>query len=95
MTRHDSEALEPALEDTAARGIAPGQVLGDTHYGPQDNRQMAAARGVELISPAQPPVGSQQEPPRLSLEQFVLDNKGQVTQCPAGHAPTTRRTSSG
>ena len=22
MTRHDSEALEPALEDTAARGIA-------------------------------------------------------------------------
>ena len=93
MTRHDSEALKAALEDTAARGIAPKQVLGDTHYGPEENCKMAAAMGVELTSPAQPPKGSQQDPPRLSLEQFVLDKRGQVAQCPAGHAPVSVSTS--
>ncbi len=87
MTEHDIAAVEPALDDTAARGIAPKELLGDTHYGLGDNIAKAAERGVELISPAQPPAGSQQEPPRLSLEQFILDDRGQVTQCPAGQAP--------
>jgi hypothetical protein len=93
MTEYDGAAVMPALEDTASRGIAPKQMLGDTHYGLEDNRQQAAAKGVELISPAQPPAGSQQEPPRLSLEQFILDDKGQVKQCPAGHAPLSVSTS--
>jgi hypothetical protein len=93
MTRHDKEAVPTALEDTAARGIAPEKLLGDTHYGPDENCKMAAAMGVELIAPAQPPKGSQQDPPRLSLEQFVLNKRGQVTQCPAGHAPVSASTS--
>jgi hypothetical protein len=95
MTEHDKDALEPALEDTAARGIAPDDMLGDTHYGAEENRRMAAERGVELISPAQPPAGSQQEPRKLSLEQFILDKRGQVTQCPAGQAPVSVSTSNG
>jgi hypothetical protein len=93
MTGHDITAVKPALEDTAARGIAPGQILADTHYGLGENIGMAAALGVELISPAQPPAGSRQEPRRLSLEQFILDEKGQVKQCPAGHAPLSVSTS--
>jgi hypothetical protein len=93
MTGHDIAAVEPALEDTAARGIAPGQLLADTHYGLGENIERAAAMGVELISPAQPPAGSQQDPPRLSLEQFILSKEGQVTQCPAGHAPLSVSTS--
>jgi hypothetical protein len=95
MTEHDIAAVEPALDDTAARGIAPEQLLADTHYGLGDNIAEAAERGVDLISPAQPPAGSQQEPPRLSLEQFILDEGGQVTQCPAGHAPVSVSVSKG
>jgi hypothetical protein len=95
MTQHDKEGLEPALEDTDARGITPQDMLGDTHYGVEENRKMAAERGVELISPAQPPAGSRQEPPRLSLEQFILDDKGAVTRCPAGHVPLSVSTSKG
>jgi hypothetical protein len=93
MTEHDSKGLEPALEDTGARGIAPSQLTGDTHYGSDENCKMAAERGVELISPAQPVKGSQQDPPRLSLEQFVLNERGQVEKCPAGHAPVSVSTS--
>jgi hypothetical protein len=93
MTEHDITAMEPALEDTGARGIAPGQILADTHYGLGENIERAAQRGVELISPAQPPAGSRQDPPRLSLEQFILNKEGQVSQCPAGHAPLSVSTS--
>jgi hypothetical protein len=87
MTGHDNQAVEPALEDVAARGILPGQLLADTHYGAQEQVEQAMARGVELIAPAQPPAGSRQEPSRLSLEQFILDADGKVKQCPAGCAP--------
>ena len=89
MTGHDSQAVVPALDDVAGRGILPEQVLADTHFGFQEQIDQAAARGVELIAPAQPPAGSRQEPRRLSLEQFVLDADGHVTQCPAGHAPVS------
>jgi hypothetical protein len=85
MTRHDAEALVPALADTAERGIAPQEALGDTHYGVGDNPQKAAERGVELISPAQPPKAYKQG--KLSLENFVLDGQGLVVNCPAGCKP--------
>jgi hypothetical protein len=93
MTGHDKDAVLPALDDTAARGICPEELQGDGHYGVEENRAMATARNVELISPAQPPAGSQQDPPRFSLEQFILHPNGQVKQCPAGHAPVSVSTS--
>jgi len=86
MTDYDGDALVPALEQTARRGIAPEQLLGDTHYGTAANPALAAERGVELISPAQPGKGSTQGKPQL--EDFELDaTSGHVTCCPAGHAP--------
>jgi hypothetical protein len=93
MTGHDKDAVLPALDDTAARGIAPEQMLGDTHYGGEENCAATARRNVELIAPAQPPAGSRQDPPKLSLEQFILHPNGQVKQCPAGHAPASVSTS--
>jgi hypothetical protein len=87
MTRHDAEALLPALADTAARGMAPKEALGDTHYGVGDNPQKAAERGVELISPAQPPKAYKQG--KLSLEDFCLDEQGLVVSCPGGHRPVS------
>lgn len=85
MTDYDGDALVPALEQTAQRGIAPKQALGDTHYGTADNPARAAERGVELISPAQPAKGSLQG--KLQVEDFEMDANDRVTRCPAGHAP--------
>lgn len=85
MVQSDSAAVEPAIADTAQRGIAPEDLLGDTTYGVGDNPQKAKQAGVELISPAQPPAGYKQE--KLSLEDFVLDEAGIVLTCPAGHKP--------
>lgn len=85
MTTYDGKALVPAIEQTAARGVGPEDLLGDTHYGTGENPSLAAERGVELISPAQPPKGSLQD--KLQLEDFKLDADGKVELCPAGHAP--------
>ena len=87
MTDYDGDALEPALAQTARRGVAPRQLLADTPYGTGDNPARAAARGVELISPAQPGKGAAQGKPQL--EDFELDAGGRVTRCPAGHAPVS------
>ena len=85
MTDYDGEALIPALQQTARRGIAPEQVTADTHYGTADNPRAAAECGVELIAPAQPGKGSLQG--KLQLEDFEMDAHDRVTRCPAGHTP--------
>jgi hypothetical protein len=95
MTGHDKDAVMPALKDTQERGIAPELILADTHYGVEEQRQAATGEGVELLSPAQPPKGSRQEPRKISLEQFVLDDKGFVKTCPAGQAPLSTSLSDG
>ncbi|MEO6435195.1 MAG: transposase, partial [Tepidisphaeraceae bacterium] len=68
MSDHDGRALAPALADAATRGLLPGEVTADTHYGAQENLDDAAALGVTLIAPAQPPAGYKEG--KLSLEQF-------------------------
>jgi hypothetical protein len=85
MNVHDGAALDPALADTEARGIKPKTLLGDSHYGSEDNLEEAGLRGVEMIAPAMPPKGSQQG--KLTLEDFELDDRGHVTRCPGGQAP--------
>jgi hypothetical protein len=85
MNVHDGSALDPALVDTEARGIKPEALLGDSHYGSEENLEAAALRGVEVIAPAMPPKGSQQG--KLTLEDFELDDRGHVARCPGGRAP--------
>jgi Transposase DDE domain/Transposase domain (DUF772) len=85
MNVHDGSALEPAMADTETRGIKPKALLGDSHYGSEENLEEAAGRGVEVIAPAMPPKGSKQG--KMTLEDFDLDDQGRVTRCPGGHAP--------
>ena len=85
MTEQDWHALEPALEDLAGRHISPESMLGDTHYGSEENVWKAHEQGVALIAPASPPKGYKQG--RLTLEQFELDEDGRIVRCPQGHAP--------
>lgn len=90
MTKQDWEALEPALDDLADRHISPESMLGDTHYGSEENVRRANEQGTTLVAPASPPKGYKQS--RLTLEQFALDEAGRIVRCPEGHAPIAVRT---
>jgi hypothetical protein len=83
MNEHDGAALLPAIKDATGRQLAPQAVVGDTHYGSQENCRMTEALGVKLVAPAQPPKDDQ----KLSLEDFELDDQNRVTRCPAGQTP--------
>ncbi len=85
MNVHDGAALEPALADTEARGIKRREVLGDSHYGSEEDVKEAATHGVEVVAPAMPAKGSKQG--KLTLEDFALDARGHVTRCPGGQPP--------
>ena len=80
---HDANALLPALESTEERGLGPDEVLADSAYGGDDNVEAAGAKGVEVISPA---MGTGEES-AVELNDFSFDENGDVTCCPAGHAP--------
>lgn len=83
----DSRALLPALNDTRARGLGPGELVADTPYGSDDNCREAAALKVEVVSP---PPGA---PPSagLSLWDFQMSPEGLILACPQGEAPLAFR----
>ncbi|MDP2799633.1 MAG: transposase [Deltaproteobacteria bacterium] len=83
----DVHALIPALESTEDRGLAPKEVLVDTLYGSDENREAADAMGVKVISPT---MGSKES--TINLSDFELSEKGKVISCPNGHAPVKIKT---
>jgi hypothetical protein len=83
-SEHDAHAVIPALEDTAARGCVPQQLLADSLYGSDDNTQKAKALGTELISPVMK--GSVTKD-KLYLHDFQFAPNGQIAACPVGQAP--------
>lgn len=85
LTEHDSAALEPAITDVRERGLCPKQVLGDSHYGSQEQVEHMKTQGIQLISPAMPPKGYKQG--QITLEQFELDALGAIIACPQGYPP--------
>jgi hypothetical protein len=85
LTMHDQDALKPALESTAQRGIPPEELLADSHYGSNDCLDLGRQHNVEIISPSMPAKGSRQG--KLTLEDFELDDEGRVQRCPTGQAP--------
>lgn len=89
MNEHDSDQLEPALEDVNSRAVAPQRVVADTHYGSTANMGRCAAEGVDLISPSFPAKGRKQG--LLVLEEFDLNAEGRVRRCPAGAKPISCR----
>ncbi len=80
MTVHDGHRLADALDDLAERSLVPAVMLGDSHYGSADNMDMTRNRSIDLVAPARPPKGATSG--RLTLENFVLDEKGLVLRCP-------------
>jgi hypothetical protein len=79
----DVHALIPALESTSERGLVLEEVLADSLYGSDENREKAKEMGVEVISPV---MGTTKEG-TLSLADFPQTEKGKIATCPQGHAP--------
>jgi len=79
---HDSHALAPAIADSRVRGVGPEKLLADTLYGSDTNDWIAQVANVELVAPTQK--GRNKDD---LLSQFRFNEKGLVTQCPAGHHP--------
>ena len=80
---NDSDALIPYIEATIEREPAPEQVLADTAYGGDSNREKAKELGVEVVSPC----AGRHPKGQYGLVDFTFSPDGKVVACPWGHAP--------
>jgi hypothetical protein len=83
----DYGAFVPVLDQLEKSALLPQEMTADTLYGSDENVQVAAARGVELVAPIS---GPDPVSPRdaLTLDDFAVDERtGQVEVCPRGHTP--------
>lgn len=79
---HDSNALEPALEDTKKRNLLPDELEADTLYGSQANKKKAKEYNVDLIAPIP---GKKS---KNNLVDFEFNRETNVVKrCPQGHSP--------
>lgn len=87
----DGNAVKEVLDDLKVNVLLPGEMFADTLYNSDDNVQLAAEYGVELVGPV--PSGSAKskggdEYERLNIDDFDVDETTEeVVCCPAGHAP--------
>ena len=83
--KSDVHALIPAIESTVGRGLAPDEILADSLYGSDENREMAKGTGVEVVSPTK---GTPKKD-AVGLSEFSFSDSGKVIACPGGQAPVT------
>jgi hypothetical protein len=79
---HDSDAIEPALEDTEQRNLLPEELDADTLYGSQENVAIAKEHHVELVAP------TPGKKPHHNLASFSINpTTTEIECCPQGHQP--------
>lgn len=81
----DADALAPVMADLKERDLLPDELLADTGYGSDSNRQLAEAEGVSLVAPV--PGGKKYDAQEVGYDQFELNDANEVVACPASHAP--------
>ena len=83
----DQHAVVPTVDALKKKRCPPEELLADTNYGRGQNIVAAAARGVELVTPAcgSAPRRAEGEVTRDDFE-FSADCQ-RVERCPQGHAP--------
>lgn len=86
----DSNALIPAIEDTARRELAPKELLADSLYGSDDNVTRAKELGVEVVSPT---MGTSSQ--AISLADFAFSDSDEIVTCPEGQKPLRIKTGTG
>lgn len=81
---HDSDAVEPALEDTEQRNLLPDELEADTLYGSQENVAKAKEHKVKLVAP------TPGKKPQHNLSSFSINQTTyEIESCPQGHEPET------
>jgi len=87
--KNDEDALQPALDNTKARGCSPAEVQADAAYGSDKNVQEAASKGVTVVAPTKGVSGE--------LKDFTFAKvTHEVVFCPEGHSPEkVKQTGSG
>lgn len=90
----DMEGVIPVLDELDKNDLAPKEMFADAGYGSDSNVEMAAQRGVELVSPtkANADLSAKEEDisKTLTIDDFVIDEATEeVIVCPAGHSPVS------
>lgn len=89
--KHDSKALEPAIEEMGDRDIKPEEILVDAAYGGDENVMESKGKGVKVISP----VIGKKSGKDYSGFRFDSKTKG-VKRCADGKSPqSVKRNKSG
>lgn len=85
----DERALDPAMDDLAARDIQPSVLTADTTYGSTANALACDERGTELLSPAGGNAATTSSEGEVRVSDFFVDpTGGQPAICPAEHTAT-------
>ncbi len=79
---HDSNAVQPALDDVEKRNLLPDELAADTLYGSQENIENAKEHQVELVAPVPG------KNPENNLTDFSFDETTtEINCCPENHKP--------
>jgi len=82
----DANAVEDVLQDLKANDLAPDEMLVDTGYAGDENVQLAAEQGIELVGPV--PGFSTEDDEQLNIDDFNVDEETEeIICCPAGYEP--------
>jgi len=87
--KSDANAVIPYLDATKEREVSPDQLLADSLYGSDSNCQEALERGIEIISPV---MGATPAEGEITIADFTINEKEEITACPAGHVPQQVKT---
>lgn len=79
----DTNALMPAIQFAMERGLEPKEILADSLYGSDNNKEAAKAEGIEVVSPTM----GQTKGEGLSISDFDKTETGAVSKCPERHMP--------
>lgn len=79
----DTNALIPAIQSATERGLEPKEILADSLYGSDNNKEAAKAEGIEVVSPTM----GQTKGEGLSISDFEKTETGAVSKCPEGQIP--------
>lgn len=80
--KHDSRALQPAIEEMEERGAKPDEMLVDAAYGGDENVSEAEKKEVKVVSPVTGKKSGK------DFSGFEFDEKTkEVTRCPNGKKP--------
>lgn len=85
----DANALIPAIQSTVERGLEPKEILADSLYGSDANKETAKAMGIELVSPVMGQVKG------LSISDFEKTETGVISKCPEGFTPQSTKMKDG